>query len=247
MQRHHHQQDARFGGVEGRRLGGEHSSHMQDRDDRGRFEGVRDSREDDWRRRDRDDGRYGRNDNGMSAYGDDRSGYRSNDNARFGGGYQAGATSGEGASYGGRDWYNGGAGDNRFWGDRYERGERGFSSYNDDRYRSGYGNDRGYSGSGYGGGYGDNERGYDSNYDRILDLVFDLILVRGYDDRYLSHGYGEDRGYRSSDDSRYGQRFGGTDGRSRGGYESSRMQSRHDAGRFAGRSYEDDRDWRHRR
>jgi len=82
MQRHHHQQDNRFGGPEGRRLGGEHSSHMQTRDDRGRFEGTR------------DDGRYGRNENGMSAYGDDRSGYRSNDNARYGGGYQAGASSG---------------------------------------------------------------------------------------------------------------------------------------------------------
>lgn len=100
MQRHHHHNDQRFAGPEGRR-----DIHRSD-------------------------------------YGDDRSGYRSNDNAQFGGGYQAGGSSGEGAAYGGRDWYAGGAGDNRPYAQTYERGERGYQrDFNDRGYRDDRSND----------------------------------------------------------------------------------------------------------
>ena len=247
MQRHHHQ-DQRFGGPEGRRLGGEHSSHMQSRDDHGRFNG----------RDDRDD----RNDIHRSDYGDDRSGYRSNDNARYGGGYQAGASSGEGASYGGRDWYAGGAGDNRGYSQSYERGERGYQrdfedrGYRDDRSNYGYRTDRDFGG--YNRGYGNPERGgYASQNERGYNYGDNRGYGYGNDRGYGSNdrGYGNDRGFSNDRSSGYGgsgadydrndtRRFGGYEGRSRGGYESSHMQQRDDEGRFAGRDrYEDDRGW----
>lgn len=253
MQRHHHH-DQRFGGPEGRRLGGEHSSHMEQRDDHGRF-----------------DGRGDRNDIHRSDYGDDRSGYRSNDNARYGGGYQAGASSGEGGSYGGRDWYAGGAGDNRPYAQNYERGERGSQRDYEDR---GYRDDRNNAGRDFGGGnrgYGNSDRG---GYGATSDRDNGYADNRGYGDnrgysnfdrgRYNNSGYGNsersysnsdrgssnDRGYGGSgmddrrDDRNDGRAFGGYEGRARGGNVRSPMQQRDDEGRFAGRDrYEDDRGW----
>jgi hypothetical protein len=185
-------EDPRFGGHDGRSRGGYESSHEQDRDDRGRFAGARD---------------------------DGRGGYRNNDNAQFGGGYQAGAASGEGASYRGSDWYGGGHGDNRPYAAAYERGERGRSR--DDADRGGYG------GSSYRDRGGNRD---DRSYDDRQRGSYGMS--RGsYDERERT-GYSDsnDRGYAMSR-----ERFGGDDGRSRGGYESSHEQGRDDRGRFSGR------------
>lgn len=179
MQRHHQQggqpghrfygnqyrdgDDERFGGQEGRSRGGYESSHEQDRDDRGRFAGVREQ---------------------------DRGGYRSNDNAQFGGGYQAGSASGEGGSYGGRDWYGGGNGDNRPYAPAYEHGDRYRSPGNYDEQRHEW---RGY-------GRGDHER---------QDPTYGQSLQRGYD---RSHDWASSS---QRDDS---ERRSGYEGRPTGGY-----------------------------